>query len=106
MTTNNNNVITKYDWSKVPELILWIATDEDGLTFGYPNQPYQETFLGRGRWNNDRFIPLFMSKFQFLGDWTQSLEQRPRDITDSCADIRNHVSPSTIVKDLEAERHG
>ncbi|WP_262469575.1 hypothetical protein [Acinetobacter bereziniae] len=41
-----------------------------------------------------------MSKFQFSGDWTQSLEQRPRDITDSCADIRNHLSPSTLVVDL------
>lgn len=28
------------------------------------------------------------------------------DTTDHVADIRNHVSPSTIVKDLEAERHG
>ena len=26
--------------------------------------------------------------------------------TDNCSDIRNHVSSSTIVKDLEAERHG
>lgn len=28
------------------------------------------------------------------------------DNTDHVTDIRNHVSPSTIVKDLEAERHG
>ena len=28
------------------------------------------------------------------------------DTTDHVTDIRNHVSPSTIVKDLEAERHG
>ncbi|WP_010116671.1 hypothetical protein [Acinetobacter sp. P8-3-8] len=26
--------------------------------------------------------------------------------TDHVTDIRNHLSPSTIVKDLEAERHG
>lgn len=26
--------------------------------------------------------------------------------TDHVTDIRNHVSPSTIIKDLEAERHG
>lgn len=26
--------------------------------------------------------------------------------SDEVTDIRNHVSPSTIVKDLEAERHG
>lgn len=28
------------------------------------------------------------------------------DTTDHVTDIRNHLSPSTIVKDLEAERHG
>lgn len=28
------------------------------------------------------------------------------DNTDHVTDIRNHLSPSTIVKDLEAERHG
>lgn len=28
------------------------------------------------------------------------------DSTDHVTDIRNHVSPSTIIKDLEAERHG
>ncbi|WP_373350899.1 hypothetical protein [Acinetobacter bereziniae] len=28
------------------------------------------------------------------------------DTTDHVTDIRNHVSPSTIIKDLEAERHG
>lgn len=26
--------------------------------------------------------------------------------SDEVTDIRNHVSPSTIIKDLEAERHG
>lgn len=33
-------------------------------------------------------------------------DKRTDDTTDHVTDIRNHVSPSTIVKDLEAERHG
>ncbi|WP_151960870.1 hypothetical protein [Acinetobacter bereziniae] len=32
--------------------------------------------------------------------WRKQIE------SDEVTDIRNHVSPSTIVKDLEAERHG
>lgn len=72
-----NQRLNKYDWSNIPDLIRWIATDEDGQSFGYPNQPYQESFLGKGRWNNEKYVPLRLGNIGYKGDWRESLELRP-----------------------------
>ncbi|WP_171498386.1 hypothetical protein [Acinetobacter bereziniae] len=66
-------------------------------------------------WAEDYFIqqvePENIGKW-YMNAWRHATPEeikaghRIDDTTDHVTDIRNHVSPSTIVKDLEAERHG
>ncbi|WP_335987177.1 hypothetical protein [Acinetobacter bereziniae] len=82
--------MTKYDWSNVPKEVKWIATDDNGLTFGYPNKPVKEMYFGEVRWNNEKYIPLFMGNVGYVGNWQDSLEERPTE-----TDL-----PETVAKSL------
>ena len=66
---------TKYDWSKVPDDVKWIATDADGSVCGYSTKPYRfsQTWncYSSGNFVAHSFLPAFQ------GNWKNSLEQRP-----------------------------
>ncbi|NNP70960.1 hypothetical protein [Acinetobacter sp. Ac_5812] len=69
---------TKYDWSKVPHKVNFIATDANGRKHGY----VVETFLMilANCWHSfDKSIPLgFLdSDLNGCAIWENTLEQRP-----------------------------
>lgn len=68
---------TKYDWSNVPKEVNWIAMDCDEWVYGYGKKP---------ECGNDGFFGLSYTGFllppcehKFLGNWRESLEERPHD---------------------------
>lgn len=65
---------TKYDWSKVPDDVCWIATDSDGDVCGFksenvPTRDWDFMWFGRK--------PIDLDINPYEGDWKDSLEQRP-----------------------------
>ena len=82
--------MTKYDWSKVPDKVKWIASDKEGWLFPFSEKPV----LGDEEWIGSIDIVMFFVLKANLknheGDWTQSLEQRPAQ-----TDL-----PETVVKSL------
>lgn len=63
--------LTKYDWSKVPDEINYLATDASGAVCGYINKP----ILKRNWWKGDTQIFIYWSNES--ENWQKSLEQRP-----------------------------
>ena len=58
----------KYDWSKAPEWARYAATDEDGTTWWFENEPVEIDYgwdSNGGRW---QVVSI---------DWRDSLEARP-----------------------------
>lgn len=66
--------MNKYDWSKVPKEVKWIATDMDGFEILFYSKPYFESLLS---WVGDEFA--MHSPSSFKGNWQDSLEERPND---------------------------
>lgn len=71
MIENNH----KYDWSKVPRHINWIAIDECGLKTLFPEKP--ETDNVYNEWYPVNCIGEVIGHEFYQGDWRDSLEQRP-----------------------------
>ena len=73
--------MSKYDWTNVPEIDNWIATDACGNAFGWRTKPYIED--GELEWNTcesyigNHFISAKNNPFK--GDWRDSLEERPNE---------------------------
>ncbi|ENW92776.1 hypothetical protein F904_02719 [Acinetobacter dispersus] len=75
--------LNKYDWSNVPSEVNWIATDSLGYGLGWVNKPHHHS-SGQSRWNDEdcffRFgLPPQVNPFK--GDWKESLEQRPEELS-------------------------
>ena len=70
--------MSKYDWTNVPNEVEWIATDSNGLVFGYDVKPIQKEW-GKFIHHSD-FIYFPHKKWiePFKGDWRDSLEERPK----------------------------
>lgn len=69
--------MSKYDWSNVPDEVEWIATDSNGLVFGYDVEPIQKEW---GKFIHHSDFIYFPHKNwikPFKGDWRDSLEKRP-----------------------------
>lgn len=67
---------SKYDWSNVPNWVKWIATDADGNAWMYTKKP------GIGgedsdQWVGEEEVVHHHGFRKFLGNWEDSLEQRP-----------------------------
>ena len=69
---------TKYDWSNVPDEVTWIATDSNGIVFGYDVAPVAMDF-GKLMAYDSLFLyyPHTGWMQPFKGNWRESLEQRP-----------------------------
>lgn len=67
--------MSKYDWSKVPDRIMWMAKDQNNVVCGYVNKP----IIVEDFWT-DRITPYyFESTFHLPNvDWKDSLEERPK----------------------------
>lgn len=70
--------MSKYDWSKVPKNIMWIATDSDRFQVWFESKPERKALW----WNisdvrNDAYRCISPEFNQFKGDWKDSLEGRP-----------------------------
>ncbi|MBU3121333.1 hypothetical protein KPE71_13830 [Acinetobacter soli] len=74
----NNN--TKYDWSKVPKHINWIAIDECGLKTYFPRKPEKDNLYNE--WYPVNCIGEVVGQEFYQGDWRDSLERRPLSIKD------------------------
>lgn len=69
--------MSKYDWSGVPNYVQWIATDSNGLVFGYDEEPAQKEW-GKFMHENDFiYFPYKNWIAPYQGDWRDSLERRP-----------------------------
>ena len=69
---------TKFDWDKVPEEVISIATEQSGVAHGWLGIPE----IMDGEWNSNRcgvagFWILEKSN-PYKGDWKDSLEVRPK----------------------------
>jgi hypothetical protein len=62
------------DWSKVPEVYDWVASDKDGYAVAYTQKP--EISLLTGRWQSKELWTTFPGDYA-APDWTKSLVQRP-----------------------------
>lgn len=77
--------MSKYDWSKIPDDVLFIATDQDGYGFGYYKKPVavKDDYKWRAK---ERDIAYFMIEPKnnpavdyYKGwYWTRTLEERPK----------------------------
>lgn len=72
--------MSKYDWSKVPDHVNWIASNEGGYAFGTPSKPISG-YLHTGFWyggGEQEFI-LWTNQNKFnKSNWRESLEERPK----------------------------
>lgn len=69
----------KYDWSDVPAEVNWIATDGySGIPWGYENKPIRKDECFVERDFDEWPVSVHMIVNPYKGDWTQSLEQRPK----------------------------
>lgn len=68
--------MNKYDWSKVPKEVKWIATDDRGFKSGFTEKPKCKFYYGF--WDNG-LSSLNMYQSEFQGNWQDSLEERPNE---------------------------
>lgn len=77
--------MSKYDWSKIPEGIDIVATDQNGYGYGYYKKPKQNK--DTEKWEaRERDIAYFMIEPKnnpavdyYRGwHWTRTLEERPK----------------------------
>lgn len=78
----------KYDWSKVLDNIMWIATDRRysyGLVWGYLLEPEQVSVADDEYWDvkggslrtGKNYFKLKLTPYS--GNWKDSLERRPKE---------------------------
>ena len=68
----------KYEWSKIPIDVDWVATDKDGKVWGYSIEPVIDFDRWGYPWMSDLPNPqklFFLEPYE--GDWEDSLEERP-----------------------------
>ncbi|WP_202740003.1 hypothetical protein [Acinetobacter sp. 'aerobic (ED)'] len=68
---------TKYDWSNVPNNVLWLAKDSLGCVWGYENKPVPMS--NHGGYYDTINVKSFRQFHLSLPNlhWKDSLEQRP-----------------------------
>lgn len=64
---------TLYDWSDVPEWVMWIATDDTGKCFGYANPPS----AGFAVWGAPGAWWISPDRPDLAPNWRNSKEARP-----------------------------
>lgn len=70
--------MSKYDWSRVPEHIKWIARDKSNKIYGYDKEPSR--CFTMSIWKGDNLSDYYHIRtraFSHQGDWQDSLEERP-----------------------------
>lgn len=67
--------MSKYDWSKVPAEINWIATDKDGFARGHKKEPVIDH---PREWHSDQYYDYPIIGIGYKGNWKDSLEERPK----------------------------
>jgi hypothetical protein len=71
---------TLYDWSKIPEHVKAMATDEDGMACGWLVPPHIVGNAWRNQSHLSAFFNLTRGENPYKGDWRQSLELRPQEL--------------------------
>ena len=74
-------MMSKYNWSNVPEEVISIATDSDGRVLGYDViKPYLSSNKDGSKGSYVRsYYWLLKSQKPYSGDWRDSLEERPNE---------------------------
>ncbi|EMA4466160.1 hypothetical protein ACITSI_000372 [Acinetobacter baumannii] len=74
----NEEPKTKYDWSKIPDDVNWVATNENGFAWGYEGKPVSG-WLHSGFWylGGDKGLVYWPDENPYKGEWQESLEKRP-----------------------------
>lgn len=72
--------MTKYDWSGVPSIVKFIATDEDGIVVGYTGKPkiYGDSNMWLCGECGDS-VRVMNTVLSHQGNWQDSLEERPNE---------------------------
>lgn len=68
----------KYDWSNIPKVVEWIATDVDKTVVGFmgKNQPSKSNVIW---YDGDALNCKILYIQAYGGNWEDSLEQRPKE---------------------------
>ncbi|ENT2599824.1 hypothetical protein [Acinetobacter baumannii] len=76
----NEEPKTKYDWSKIPDDVNWVATNENGFAWGYEGKPVSG-WLHSGFWylGGDKGLVYWPYENPYKGEWRESLEKRPEE---------------------------
>lgn len=71
---------TRYDWSKIPDHVNWVATNEAGFAWGYEGKPLCG-WLHTGFWycGGKTTLVYWPDENPYKGKWQDSLEQRPQE---------------------------
>ena len=67
---------TKYDWSNVPTWVKFIATDSNGIAYGYEGRVKPYIILD-GMFVGGNYVSL--NTVVSFDDWRDSLEERPNE---------------------------
>jgi hypothetical protein len=70
--------MSKYDWSSVPKEVNWIATDSNGVVFGYSSMPEEKEFGKFMHTSDFLYFPYNGWMPAYQGSWRESLEERPK----------------------------
>lgn len=70
--------MSKYDWTDVPKEVNWIATDSNGVVFGYSSMPEKKDFGKFMHTSDFLYFPHNGWMPAYHGDWRESLEERPK----------------------------
>lgn len=70
--------MSKYDWTDVPKEVNWIATDSNGVVFGYSSMPEEKEFGKFMHTSDFLYFPYNGWMPAYQGSWRESLEERPK----------------------------
>lgn len=80
--SKQNEVKTKYNWTLIPEHVVFMATDEDGTACGWLVEPK----ISGDAWRHQSHLSAYFyinrrnnRLNHFQGDWQESLEKRPEE---------------------------
>ncbi|MGQ1209632.1 hypothetical protein ACT4YP_20535 (plasmid) [Acinetobacter baumannii] len=99
---------TLYDWSKIPEHVKAMATDEDGMACGWLVPPHIVGNAWRNQSHLSAFFNLPKRQNPYKGDWRESLELRPQELTELKAGDKVYVDFESLNRvEIDGKRiHG
>jgi hypothetical protein len=94
--------MSKPDWSEAPSWAEWLAQDKDGTWTFFNNRPQINPYQERWEWEvcSDGSPFLEMRSSAVIGDWRNTLEQRPqnRGVLEQLKDLEDRLGEGTHIQ--------